>query len=178
MHTSLGFVKDRSRRPPANTYVKPATALAGKERRGRFPERQFQENPSEIVPRYTEFSLAYSPQYRVSYRYSRVAGGWLRLLNGRPHRDRADDQPLVAANVIVQYAPHRDLRDRAGHIAVELVGRGRAEYFLGPNYSSGTWEKSGLDAATVFRDEDGRPIRPVRGNTWVQIVRLQTELEK
>jgi hypothetical protein len=56
-----------------------------------------------------------------------------------------------------------------------VVGTGKAEYYLGGQYLTGTWSKAADDAFTFFYDEFGREIVRAKGNTIVQVVRDNKE---
>jgi hypothetical protein len=172
-----GFWSDRTRRAPHNNYLNVAKALAGKTPKGIYRNWVFEEAPGG-PPDYREFSFRYSRDYQVTYRFSPERKEYLRYVNGDPHTDRVTGRQLAATNVVVQYAPHIFLGDALGHIDVRLIGQGRAEFFLAGKHQEGTWEKAGPSAPTKFYDSEGRPIRFVRGNTWIQVVRPETPVTR
>ncbi len=172
---SPGFWRDRTRRAPHNAYLNLAEALAGKAPEGILIYKDWIfEDPPAGPPNCRGFSFRYRQDYEVAYKFSPQRKEYLRFINGVPHTDRVTGCQLAATNVVIQYAPHIYLGDALGHIEVELVGRGEAEFFLAGKHIKGSWEKAGASAPTKFYDSEGREIRFVRGNTWIQVLRPGT----
>lgn len=174
---SPGFWRDKSRRAPHNTYLDVAKALAGKKDTGRFKGWVFTD-PPEDVPDLEEISFRYTRDYLVSYRYSSEQKAYLRLINGIPHKDRITGRQISVTNVVIQYAPHLYLSDELGHIDVNLIGQGKAEFFLAGKYRTGTWEKANALAPTKFYGSDGQEISFVRGNTWIHVLRPEAVVNR
>lgn len=172
-----GFWVDKEGKRPHNTYLNLREALQGKEPNGKFHDWEFTDPPPG-PPDYKEIRFSYDKDNRPSYVFDEEEGVYRRFLNGKPHLDKATGQQIQAANVILQYARHRDLGTELLHIDVELIGEGKAEYFLGGRYYTGTWRKKNLNSPTEYLDEEGKPIKFVRGKTWVQILRPGKEVVK
>ncbi|HHX51385.1 MAG TPA: DUF3048 domain-containing protein [Clostridia bacterium] len=172
-----GFWLDTSRKRPHNTYLDLEKALAGKKENGKLSRWAFQE-PYTVPPGYEKIGLYYDKNNQPSYIFDREEGLYLRYINDKPHQDRETGEQIKVQNVIVQYAVHKSLQDKLEHIDVQLIGEGQAEYFFGGQYSTGTWKKKDPNSPTVFLDGDGEPIKPVRGKTWIQVVRKGRELKK
>ncbi len=172
-----GFWIDKSRERPHNTYLNVAEALAGKQPRGRFKDWSF-TGPPKGSPDYQEISFSYSKDNRVTYKFSEENKHYLRYINGVPHIDRITGEQLAVTNIVLQYAPHHFTGDSLGHIEVNLIGEGEAEFFLAGRYVEGSWEKRSSTAPTIFYDAQGREIAFVRGNTWIQVLRPGTPVHK
>lgn len=172
-----GFWVDKNGRRPHNTYLNLKEALAGKEKNGVFHNWEFTA-PPEGEPDYREISFSYDKYNRPAYVFDEDSGLYLRFINGEPHLDKATGEQLAARNLIFQFARHRNLGTKLLHIDVELIGEGKAEYFLGGKYLTGTWRKKDLNSPTEYLDEEGNPIKPVKGKTWVQVLRPNKEIEK
>lgn len=172
-----GFWVDKEGRRPHNTYLNLREALAGKEENGRFHDWEFIE-PLTGAPDYREISFAYDQYNRPSYVFDEEQGLYLRFINGKPHLDKATGRQLSARNLIFQYARHRSMGTELLHIDVDLIGEGKAEYFLGGKYQTGTWRKKDLNSPTEYLDEEGNPIKLVQGKTWVQVLRPGKEVVK
>lgn len=170
-----GFWVDTSRRAPHNTYLATTTALAGKTPTIKTPQWDFGGERVE-KPDYQSISMRYDGLNRPGYEWDQSIRSYRRSIKDNPHLDRATEEQITVDNLIIQYATHIDTGNQLGHVNIELVGQGRAEYFLGGRYDTGTWSKSGLDAPTVFRDQQGKLIKKVPGNTWIQVVRPGTSL--
>lgn len=173
-----GFFLDKSKDRPHNTFVSLQKALQGKPDAGKFKEWEFVD-PPEGEPDYEEIVITYDPNYnQPKYIYSAQAKGYLRYINDQPHTDQASGEQIKVTNVILQYARHRYLGDELKHIDIELVGKGKAEYFLAGKYLRGTWEKKNRDAPTIFCDQEGNQIKLAKGNTWIQILRSEDQVAK
>ncbi len=168
-----GFWRDGSRRAPHNLY----TSTQGLRERMKVdtgtpkPWWEFTEFAAEPV---RALSVEYDEDYVVSYRLD--GDGYLRFMNGRPHVDRETGTQIKAANVIVQFVPHAVVYEDGGR-ELSLVGEGRALYLLGGRRVSGTWEKKSALAPTYFFDEEGELIQLAPGQTWIQIVPLDAEVQ-
>ncbi|HHW08288.1 MAG TPA: DUF3048 domain-containing protein [Clostridia bacterium] len=172
-----GFWVDKTGKRPHNTYLNLKEALEGKAENGKFHDWEFVD-PPEGPPEYKEISFSYDQYNRPSYVFDEEQGVYLRYINGKPHLDKATGQQIAARNVIIQYARHRDLGTKLLHIDVELTGEGKAEYFLGGKHFTGTWRKKDLHSPTEYLDDQGNPIKLVRGKTWVQILRPGKAIHK
>lgn len=172
-----GFWLDKNGSRPHNTYINLDKALAGKEKNGVFHDWLFVE-PTTGNPDYHEISFAYDRYNRPSYLFDSDEGLYFRSINGQPHMDKATNKQIKTRNIIFQYAKHRDLRNQLLHIEVELIGEGKAEYFLGGRYQTGTWKKKDLNSPTEYFDEQGNPIIFVTGKTWIQVLRPGNEIQK
>lgn len=172
-----GFWLDRTRKRPHNTYLNLEQALAGKEDTGIYKNWRFAD-PSSGPPDWRKISFRYSRDNLVTYRFSDEKKQYLRYINGIPHTDRVTGRQIAVTNVVLQYAPHYYRNDSLGHIDVDLIGEGKAEYFLAGKYYQGFWVKNGSRAPTRFYDADGNEISFVRGNTWIQVLRPGAEVIK
>lgn len=171
---SPGFWVDPQRKRPYSTYLKLEKALAGKKDLTQLPQWTFQTSSLEVVE-VSEISVKYHNNL-VKYLFDQVSNAFRRSINGKDHLDRDTGKPIQVTNVIIQYANHRNLNDKLGHIQVAVTGKGRADFFLAGRYLTGTWEKSNLEAQTVFRDNLGNPVQMAPGNTWIQVVRPNLEV--
>ncbi|MBS3969833.1 MAG: DUF3048 domain-containing protein [Clostridia bacterium] len=172
-----GFFLDKKRKRPHNTYLNFAGALNGKPENGNFKNWVFVDTPEE-EPVYTEISFRYSSSNRVTYKWDSDKKAYMRFLNDKVYNDRETGEQVFTNNIVFQYANHRNLQTELQHIWVDVVGKGKAEYFLGGQYYQGTWEKKSMMEPTIYYDQQGQPISFVRGKTWIQIVRPGVRLDK
>ena len=172
-----GFWLDDTRKRPHNTYINLQSALKGKAENGRFKEWDFVDG-YEGGPDYKEIKLEYSDHNRVRYSWNSDSQKYGRYINGSKHIARISGEQIMVDNIFIQYAQHTFTGDKEKHIQINLLGKGKAEYYLGGKYFAGTWEKKSLTAPTEFYDQDGKPIKPVKGKTWIQVVRKTAEIEK
>ena len=115
-------------------------------------------------------------------------GCYLRWSDGVAHTDALNNQQLSAANVIVVYVNYvedkRYLEEDYG--AVKLFGfqiqlwgdpGGRVQIFRDGQVFDGSWNRPLRDSMLQFRDASGQPIPLKPGNTWVQLVRLDAQVQ-
>ncbi len=172
-----GFYVDSTRKRPHSTYLNFEEALKGKADNGKFKEWSFMDLPDE-EPDYQEISFSYSRNNNVKYKWDENKKQYLRYINNNPFEDRESGEQISVSNIIIQYATHRSLQTELKHIWVDVVGAGKAEYFIGGQYIEGTWEKKSRTEPTKFYDVNGNPITLAKGQTWIQIVRPNMEISK
>lgn len=171
------FRRDRTRKPPHNVYLKVESAARLTEPGETAALWNFGD-PQEGEEDCQQLSFSYNQGIRVTYEFSPQEKKYLRSINGTPHCDRVTGERIAVTNVVLQYASHHHRGDALGHIDVNVIGSGKAEFFLAGRYLTGTWEKKSGRDLTRFFDEDGRELTFVRGNTWIQILRPGTSVEK
>ena len=66
----------------------------------------------------------------------------------------------------------------AQYVLVDFLGEGKAEYFVNGKYEEGTWKKASYEEQTEFYDSTGNPIVLLPGNTWIQVVHKNVEINK
>lgn len=168
------YWREDSRKAPDNLYTNTERlALASSEEISPPPERydfgSWSESPLEAM------KIIYSGNYTVQYVLN--DGKYLRYLieNGtaKEHCDLDTDESLEISNVIIQFANHKVVYSDLG-LEIDLVGSGEATYLLGGEYGEGTWIKEDIQSPTVFLDENGDKIKPVPGQTWIQIAPKNT----
>lgn len=172
-----GFYVDKTRKRPHNTYLNLAEALKDKQDNGKFKDWVFIDQP-EMEPSYREISFRYSSSNRVTYKWDNDNIVYLRFLNDKVYDDRETGEQISTNNIVIQYANHRNLQTKLQHIWVDVVGSGKAEYFLGGQYYQGTWEKKSMTEPTIYYDDKGLEVSFVKGKTWIQIVRPSAEITK
>lgn len=170
------YWRDNSRNAPHNVYLNVEEAASGKEA-GLQPHWQF-EDPSQDDADINKFSFSYRSGYQVTYEFSEGEKNYLRYINGSPHSDRESGEQIAVTNVVLQYASHQDRNDGTGCIDIQVIGSGSAEYFLAGQYQQGSWQKDSMDSPTRFFDADGQEVIFARGNTWIQLLRPGTQIEK
>ena len=112
---------------------------------------------------------------QVGWTYNSTNGLWNRTMVNRPHIDRANNQQLTAANVIVLYANHQPtdiVEDRGGShsIEIQLWGQGTLKVFRDGKVIDGTWQRPGQPNTLRLLDASGNQIPLKPGNTWIELV--------
>jgi len=166
-------------RPPHNLFGDANKALAvlqgrGKDQPSQFRAWSFDAAAPAGVTSVKAVALPYATG-RVGWTYNATASLWNRSMVNRPHIDRANNQQLTAANVIVVYAHHQAtdiVEDRGGSrsIEIQLWGEGVAKVFRDGQLIEGTWQRPGQPNTLRFVDAKGNVIPLKPGNTWIEIV--------
>ncbi len=130
----------------------------------------------------TRVHIPYPGQAPVDYSYDAATGTYLRFVEGVPHTDGLNGEQLAPENVIVLYAEHKDssiVEDTLGNVAIliKLVGSGRAQVFRDGVMVEGTWQRNEAGQLTRYKDAAGHDIALKPGQSWVEIVPLQYQID-
>jgi len=146
----------------------------------------FGTTPPEGGQPATRLALVYHPKYvSTEYQYDPEVGGYRRSIFGEPHTDELTGEQLVADNVVVLYAPHVPtdiVEDITGpqplySIEIQLWGEGPMRLFRDGQMYEGRWVRPHREDLVRFVDTAGRPLPLKPGHTWIQLVRLDFEVE-
>ncbi|OQB02073.1 MAG: putative lipoprotein YerB precursor [Chloroflexi bacterium ADurb.Bin222] len=123
--------------------------------------------------------------YRASktqWDYDPASGRWLRTTAGVLHTDYLTGEPLSFANVILLYANHLEtdiLEDTwgGGHMSIEIQvwGQGPALVLRDGKMIPGFWQRGAREEMLTFIDGEGKPLPLKPGNTWFEVVPLETQ---
>lgn len=106
--------------------------------------------------------------YNVHYDYDRENNVYLRSQAGAAYTDRSTGEQVAVKNVIVQVLPEIEGVGEKGRLDLTVTGSGRAVLFRDGLIIDGTWEKPTRVDRTVFRADDGTPMKLNRGQTWIE----------
>ena len=135
---------------------------------------QFQD-PSVLASRPTKTKTLTinfnSKTYLVQWKYDRKSNAYLRWNGGVVAKDKNTGKQLAFTNVVVQRVPKEKVLDRAGHLAINLVGKGDATLYRDGQSIALRWEKKSAGARTLyFLKGKNTQVSFDRGNTWVEVV--------
>lgn len=129
----------------------------------------------------TEVTIPYPKGYEgyvVSWKHDPATGLYSRFVKGRPYLDKPTGRQLTTPNIIVQYVRSEAIpKDPKLRINVYFVGEGRAQLFLKGVAVEAKWKKASREAPTVFTDAQGHPLVLVPGQTWIEVVPLETKVD-
>ncbi len=133
----------------------------------------------------TRISVPYAPGSIVSeYAYDAGRGIYLRSINGEPHREELSDEQLHFDNVLVVYAFHIEtdiLEDTwgGGHysIQIQIWDQGPVRIFRDGLMFDGKWVRPQRWDLLRFVDGNGNPMPLKPGNTFIQVVPLDFEID-
>ena len=159
------------------TNVKAAEEEYGYERTERDPLFNFDANVD--YSKYTDFTKVDIPftgssnggDGQVEYVYDKSTDLMTRYNFGDPFVEADTGEAVTVQNVIVQYVKESTIHDGADHQLIDMVGSGKAEFFVGGKHLTGTWEKADRHAGTVYTLDDGSELVLKPGNTWIAVQR-------
>jgi len=123
----------------------------------------------------TELTIPYPKNSVVRFVYDSTSGRYLRFVQGQPHLDALNNQQLAASNVVVQFCLHNKtdiVEDSQGTTSIDIVllGEGRTLVFRDGVVIPGRWLAPNADRMPRFLDDSGRPIPFKPGQTWIELV--------
>ena len=116
-------------------------------------------------------SIKYSNSTTSSYEYDAENKVYKRFVNDKAHTDYVTKEQLKFKNIITYQVKNTDINDgeNKGRQTLHNIGSGTG-YYITEGYAVPiTWEKSSRSAKTVYKFEDGTPLKVNDGNTFIQI---------
>lgn len=150
----------------------------------------FSEEPPARGMEATGVKITYKPgESEVEYRYDSGTRTYRRFDLGQPLVDDATGTQVAPSNVLVLYANHVDTDIAADthdpnktwySVSIQLWGAGPAKLLRDGQVYEGQWVRENPQTPNdrlIIVDGEGRqiPFRP--GQTWVQLVRLDGEVD-
>lgn len=108
------------------------------------------------------------------FTYDASTGRYLAEQYGGPYVDGNTGEQVSAVNVVVLLTACRNTGDKYAHITVDLSSGGAGYFACGGQVIGITWSKSAPDGQLVYRDLNGNPLTFGVGNTYVNIVPLDS----
>jgi len=135
-------------------------------------EAKLADRPSEDKTIKIDFSTS---SYEVEYQYDKEENEYLRSQAGEPHLDELTEEQITVKNVVIQYVETR-LADES-RLSMETIGEGEAMVFMDGAMKGTTWKKTDREDRTKFYDLNGKEIRFNAGNTWIEVLPIDGEVE-
>ncbi len=129
-----------------------------------------------------EVTIPYPKNCVVTYKYDADKGAYVRYIVDELQTDAATDEPIAPSNVVIIFAEHQDtdiVEDSLGNTSINIVLTGTGKFFLFRDglMWEGTWERTEREEMMRFLDAEGKPIPFKPGQTWMQLVPLDYEIE-
>lgn len=94
-----------------------------------------------------------------------------------PHVDAVSGNPVSAKNVVVVFAPFGSANDGTAHVVYNTVGQtGHALVFRDGEVIDGSWSKPTRTSRFTFTDVNGNDVEFNRGNTWILVAPIGSEV--
>lgn len=137
--------------------------------------------PKGIVSNADVIKIPYPQQTSdTRWEYDPGSGKYLRFVSDEPLTDFNGGQ-IEAANIIIYFADHQPtdiVEDSNGATSIRIIvnGRGAAWLLRDGTVLTGNWETDGQNTPQFIFD-NGQPMPLKPGNTWVQVVPLEFEID-
>lgn len=175
------YWRDNSRQAPHNvysdlTYVKEKYPDFVSSRSYFWPHSD-QPSSSEISAKKIHIPYASKKKPNVEFYFDEATGLYTRRENGEIFKSvetnstgNTVQEPVTTNNIIVQYVPMDTLHTTSYYRRIiNMVGTGKAEFFINGKYISGKWERKTDKDVTQYFDDQGNEIALSVGKTWVAI---------
>ncbi len=124
-----------------------------------------------------KISLPYSYFYSVSYEYDAQNKVYKRFVDGGEHMSQTGEC-LTAKNIIIYKVTNYTLNDgeNKGRQDLKNVGSGTGYYITNGKVTEINWSKPSRNEKTVYTKADGSNLILNPGNTYIQIVPMNTDI--
>ncbi|MFA6474590.1 MAG: DUF3048 domain-containing protein [Patescibacteria group bacterium] len=123
------------------------------------------ERPASVAPITINFSTA---DYQVEWHYNPATNLYTRWNGG------VEQANITASDIIIQRAETTLLEPATGRLDIKTIGQGYALLFQDGAVETGSWVKTTRGERTHFNDASGSEWALNRGQTWIELVTLDT----
>lgn len=120
----------------------------------------------------------YEKEYGVRWDWDQATNAYKRWSGGVAHTDLENKQQLTAKVVIVQFAKETGPVDEHAHLLYENVGSGTGLLWQDGKETAITWKKATRNARTKFYDAGGKELSLNRGQIWIELLPIGTQIKK
>lgn len=126
----------------------------------------------------TNIKLPYSNSYSVSYKYDTETKKYTRYYNKTVQKDWKTKETVQTKNIIITFAKNTPLNDGSGKDRQNLLNIGTLDgyYITNGKATKIKCYKSSRKEQTVYKDLEGNEIKVNDGNTFVQIVPIDSKI--
>jgi hypothetical protein len=110
----------------------------------------------------------FNEPFEVSWKYNRQTNSYLRIRTGKPEIDKNTGKQVEAKNVVIMKTTWSPINK--DYIRVKTIGSGAAEIYKNGQKISGSWQKKDDKSKLYFYDQEGKEIKFVPGNIWIEII--------
>ena len=171
------FWRSRAKRAPHNAYIN-SDIIARISESSNFRTTSDASAPLNFVTHevYLEdgeiantITIPYSAGNVIRYEFDEENRVFIRYAKNRRQVIAGTDNPITVRNIIIVFANHRTI-DNQGRLAVDNVGTLNGFFITNGRAIPITAEKPSREAQTIYRDLEGNVIEVNDGNTFIQIV--------
>ena len=123
-------------------------------------------------------NMPYTSTHKVSFKYNQETKLYERYVNGKEEKDWLSGDIRTAKNIIVTFAHNYTTDEDAGdgRQEIENVGNLKGYYITNGQAIEIVCSKASRNAKTVYKDKNGKEIEVNDGNTYIQIVPIDTNV--
>ncbi|MCL6605268.1 MAG: DUF3048 domain-containing protein [Paenibacillus sp.] len=164
---SAYFWRDKNRKAPHNLYSNADKLREGADKLGYSKDTKvpvYVFNNPDYIPiggeSASEFNVYFlQKNYMLDYKYDSERRTYLRSVNGKPHMDLNNNNPVEASNVIVMGADHKVLDD-VGRLQIDVELGGEAVLFQRGQVIKGRWARKPNDVIRFVKDGEEATLYP------------------
>jgi len=144
----------------------------------KFP---FSYNATDTAPEgglpATNIKLVYSTYANSGYEYDEQTRTYKRLRQGKPHMERVSEKQIEVKNIIIRFTKNFPIPgDKEGRQDMVTTGSGSGWYITCGKAIKIKWSKESRSSQTKYTDEAGKEIVLNRGQTWIQVMPLNSKV--
>jgi len=126
----------------------------------------------------TQITIPYMSSYKVTYKYDEETGRYTRGYNKTTQKDWDTKELVTTKNIIITFAKNTMLKDGSskGRQNLSNIGTLKGYYITNGKAIEIECYKSSRKEQTVYRDLEGNEIDVNDGNTFIQIVPINTKV--
>lgn len=117
-----------------------------------------------------EHNRDFNKSFDTSWKYDSVTNSYLRSNAGTQSIDLNTNEPLAFKNLVIEYTKETNLGDLEHHMLYDVMGTGKAQFFMDGQVIEGTWSKASRTARTLYFDKSGKEIKFNPGPIWISII--------
>ncbi|MBP7175770.1 MAG: DUF3048 domain-containing protein [Thermoclostridium sp.] len=122
-----------------------------------------------------EIFIKYSTNSNGGFYYDSELKNYKRTRLGEFQIDRNTDEPIRTKNILILHVETKNIpQDKYGRKDVITAGSGKGYFITNGLAQEITWEKSSRTSQTIYRNAKKEKIVLNPGQTWIQIVPLDT----
>lgn len=118
--------------------------------------------------------ITYNKTNTTEYKYDKETKLYTRYKDGEKHLDENNEAVITAKNIII-YSVDKKVLDNEGRLQLGVVGEGKGTYITNGKAIDITWSKASEKSATIYKLGD-EELKLNPGNTWIQIINKNTEI--
>lgn len=169
------FYRTSDRKAPHNLYSTMESLIKYFDKKGYKKQQGYKFYPltDSVVNKYSsensKVKIRFSGWYYVKYEYDHVKKAYKRFVKEKPHIDKETGVELFAKNLIILVAKYDTIKnDDKGRQEVDFSkGKG---YLLQEGKTIPITYTFDIKNSFTMKDNDGKEIKLLKGNTWFEIV--------